>query len=290
MDKIHFYLPDFYYRDYMNLILYEMIQNYPDFFYENIEISAVYGCFPGSIWNGGRIALGNCKKENIISTIKDHNDKGIALRYTFTNPVLEEKHLYDTFCNLCMELGDNGKNEVLVNSPILEEYIRKNYPGYRMISSTTKCLELVIQVSEEAEKDFALVVLDNSFHNREKLFTLENKERYEIIVNSYCQDSCPRRREHYEAVGRAQLEFSDTDFEECPFINRDFYEIMNNRSFITVEDLYGKYYNAGFRHFKLDGRGFNLYKVAESYMYYFVKPEYRDMVRQSYLKMIERFR
>lgn len=32
-----------------------------------------------------------------------------------------------------MELGNNGMNEVLVNSEILEKYIRENYPKYNLI-------------------------------------------------------------------------------------------------------------------------------------------------------------
>ncbi len=271
MDKIYFYLPDFYYRFYINLILHGLMQKYPECFYENVEIGAVYGCFPGAIWNEGRISLGSCKKEKIIYTLEEFNERGIPLRYTFTNPMLEEKHLYDTFCNLCMELGNNGMNEVLVNSPILEEYIRKNYPRYKIISSTTKCLRTAEDVKLELSRDYSLVVLDNSFNNTDRIFSLEDREKYEIIVNSYCQDDCPRREEHYRAIGKAQLEYTGTSFDECPSINRDFYDLMNNRSFITAPDLYGKYHDAGFKHFKLDGRAFNQYKVVESYMYYMVK-------------------
>jgi collagenase-like PrtC family protease len=62
---------------------------------------------------------------------------------------------------------------------------------------------------------------------------------------------------------------------------------MQNHSFVTVEDLYKKYVPAGFSNFKLEGRAFNKYKIAESYMYYLVKPEYRDMVRVGFLRMID---
>lgn len=289
MNEIKFYLPDFYNRYYINLILHGLKLQYGDCFYENVEMGAVYGCFPGSIWNGGRISLGSCKKEDMNYIINEFNERGIPIRYTFTNPMLEEKHLYDTFCNLCMELGNNGFNEVLVNSPLLEDYIRKNYPKYKIISSTTKCITEVKDVKREAEKDYYLVVLDNSFNNAEKLFTLDNPEKYELVANSYCRDSCPRRVEHYEAVGRSQLEFSSSQFDECNSINRDFYDLMKNRSFITTEDIFGKYYEAGFRHFKLDGRAFNQYKLVESYMYYLVKPEHRDVVRLALLRGMEKF-
>jgi collagenase-like PrtC family protease len=289
MDQINFYLPDFYHRYYINLILHGLKLQYEDCFYDKVNIGAAYGCFPGSIWNGGRISLGSCKKDDITFILNEFNERGLSLRFTFTNPVLEEKHLYDTFCNLCMELGNNGMNEVLVNSPVLEAYIRKNYPKYKIISSTTKCITEVKDVKRETEKDYYLVVLDNSFNNADKLFTLENKEKYELVANSYCKDSCSRRAQHYEEVGRSQLEFTGSKFDDCSSINRDFYDLMTNRSFITSEDIFGRYYEAGFRHYKLDGRAFNQYKVVESYMYYLVKPEHRDVVRLALLRGMEKF-
>lgn len=289
MDPIYFYLPDFYYHSHINLIVHEMMYRYPEFFYKNIEIGAVYGCFPGTIWNGGRVVLGSCTKDQMKQTIQSYNERGIAIRYTYTNPVLEEKHLYDTYSNLTMELANDGRNEVLVNSPILEEYIRKNYPEYPVLSSTTKCLTRTEDIEEEVEKDYHLVVLDNSLNNTEKLFELPHKRKYELVANSYCRDCCPNRKEHYKVVGQCQLDFTSSTFDSCKFINRDFYEVMQDKKFITIEDIFGKYYEAGFRHYKLDGRAFNQYQVVESYMYYLVKPEYRDIVRLSLLKTMDRF-
>lgn len=192
----------------------------------------------------------------------------------------------DTYCNLCMEVGDNGKNEVLVNAPMLEEFIRMMYPRYSVISSTTKCLQRISEIENELKKDYSLVVLDSALNNTEELFRLKNREKIELIVNHYCMDNCPKREEHYRVIGRSQLEFCEPDFERCSNINRDFYEIMGNRSFISTEALYGEYYEAGFYNFKLDGRGFRKHKVLESFVYYLAKPEHRDRVRSLLLKII----
>jgi collagenase-like PrtC family protease len=286
MKKINFFLPDFYQRSYMNLMLLEIMHQYPQYFYKNIAVTSIYGTFPGAIWNGGRVTLGSCDSDTIKAVISDFNSRGIAIRYTFTNPLLEEKHLYDTFCNICMQLGDNGMNEVLVNSPVLEEYIRQNYPSYKIISSTTKCLRKDA-FSEELKKDYMLVVADSSLNNTKDLFDITPKEKIEILLDHFCQDDCPKREAHYRNVGKCQLEFRSEDFPDCPHIKRDFYDIMQNHSFVTVEDLYKKYVPAGFSNFKLEGRAFNKYKIAESYMYYLVKPEYRDMVRVGFLRMID---
>ncbi len=279
MDMINFFLPGFYENFRLLTLLADIMKEESDLFYENIRIGAVYGCFPGSIWNGGRVILGSCTKREMEYVIEEYNRRNIAVRYTFTNPLLEKVHLLDTYCNLCMEMGDNGRNEVIVNSPLIEDFIRRVYPGYSLISSTTKCLNDLNSVNQELEKDYKLVVLDSAMNNTDILFGMNHKKKIELIANHYCADNCPRRKAHYEAVGRCQLEFSELDFEKCSNIRRDFYQIAENRSFISADDLYGRYYDAGFCNYKLDGRGFDKYKVIESFVYYLVKPDHRDKVR-----------
>ncbi|MCD7825702.1 MAG: hypothetical protein LUH14_07075 [Clostridiaceae bacterium] len=264
------------------------MKQYPNYFYDGISIGAAYGCFPGAIWNGGRVILGSCTKQEMEYTISELNRRGIAVRYTFTNPILEKWHIADTFCNLCLELGDNGQNEVIVNSALLEDYIRKAFPSYNIISSTTKCISDTTQVKKELQKDYTLVVIDSALNNTEQLFSLEPKEKIELIANHYCADNCPKRQMHYEAVGKSQLTFSEIDFPACPNINRNFYQVMKERSFISTELLYGKYRDAGFCNFKLDGRAFHAYKVLESFVYYLILPEFRDQVRHFALKEVYR--
>lgn len=288
MDKIKFYLPGFYNKFALNELIINMLNEYPECFYDNIEIGAVYGCFPGSLWNGGRVCPGYTRREQVLGVLKEYNDRGIPCRFTFTNSLLEEKHLYDTFCNMCLKLADNGMNEILVNSPLLEEYIRKNYPGYKIILSTTREIKTVEGIEKEALKDYYIIVLDKSFNNTDKLEKLKDRNKYEILADSFCMDACPDSTKHYREVSRAQLEFDSADFPMCRAINRDFYEFLGNETFITVEDLYGKYFQMGYNKFKLDGRAFNVYTVMESYMYYLVKPLHRDRVRLSVLKALER--
>lgn len=287
--KTYFYLPEFYGRMPMQLLLHGLMQEYPECFYDDIEIGAVYGTFPGAIWNGGRTILGECDKEQMEYVLQEYNNRGIPVRFTFTNCLLEEKHLFDTFCNLIMKLADNGMNEVLVNSPLLEEYIRREYPGYKVISSTTKQLRTQQQVLAELEKGYEMIVLYKAMNGTQEMFDLPQKEKFEILVDSFCMDDCPNSRAHYEAASKAQLNFDKMKFQSCPAINRDFYEFMENKSFITVEELYGRYREAGFMHFKLDGRAFNEYTVLESYMYYLVKPQERDRVRLAILKALDKF-
>lgn len=54
---------------------------------------------------------------------------------------------------------------MLVVSPILEAYIRKNYPGFTINSSTCKEIRGIEGVNEELKKDYGLVVLDYNLNN-----------------------------------------------------------------------------------------------------------------------------
>jgi hypothetical protein len=277
--RINIFLPGFYENFRSIIFLHDWMEQEPELFNDGMRIAAAYGCFPGNIWNGGRVIIGIASKDDIQYAIQEYNSRGIAIRYTYTNPCLQQFHLLDTYCNLCMQLADNGKNEVLVNSDILEDFIRINYPNYKIISSTTKCLYDLKLIEDELEKDYHLVVLDSAMNNTEKLFELNHKEKIELIVNHYCADNCPRRKEHYKLVGEAQLEYDSVVF-PCENIKRSFLEIQKNSSFISPEMIYDKYLNAGFHNFKLDGRGFKRDKVLESFAFYLAKPEYRSMVQE----------
>ena len=79
------------------------------------------------------------------------------MRFTWTNSLLTEEHLQDTYCNLIMRLADNGMNQVLVNTPVLEQYLRQKYPGYQYISSTTKRILDPEKLRDELKKDYFMV-------------------------------------------------------------------------------------------------------------------------------------
>ena len=100
--------------------------------------------------------------------VKNINDLGIPVRYTFTNPIIFEEDLDDPYCNFCMSVGDNGMNEVLVFSPVLEEYIRKNYPSFKIDSTTCKELKTVDDLNNELEKDYNYDLLQKANEMQQK--------------------------------------------------------------------------------------------------------------------------
>lgn len=274
-EKINFYLPDFYNNAPLYVMIADFIEHIPQWFYDDFKIAAAYGSFPNCIWNGGRVYYDRVTRHDMDHVIEELNKRGIAVRYTFTNPLIEEKHLDDTLCNIALEAGNNGMNEVLANTQVLEDYIRTNYPNYKLISSITKCIRTIEATEEELKKDYYLVVLDSSLNKDERIFRLENRDRLELLVNHACRLNCPRREAHYKEVGNAQLTFSESNF-ACPHIGKTFEELMKGEHVISRELMMNRYIPGGFKHFKLDGRAFLQETLVDSIVHYLVLPEYQE--------------
>lgn len=284
-NKIYFYLPDFYYKFNLNIELIKMLDEHPEYFYDNIAIGAVYGTFPGAIWNGGRVMIGGTTTlDNISETISAFNNLNIPVRFTFTNCLIDEKHIYDTYCNLIMDCANNGKNEVLVNAPVLENYLREKYKDFKYVLSTTRCERDIAKINAYC-LDYDLVVTDYRDNlNYDFLSELKSKEKIELLINAYCNPDCKRRYDHYNKISNNQLNFTQAEPFLCEIYQKDFYEILANKTVIKVDDIYNKYVNMGFSNFKIEGRTLHSMDIIESYVYYLVKPEFKDLVRCKLVK------
>ena len=280
--EVYWHLPGLCNFRVINQILLNLMKDYPSKFREGYKIGSVYGTFPGAIWNGGRAVFGTAYKGDIDRVIKIYNSRGVPVRFTWTNTLLEDKHNLDTYCNLVMKLADHKKNQVLVNAPSLEEYIRKEYPDFAVISSTTKRLTDPAAIKAEVEKDYYLVVLDYDLnHNEEVLKELEPvADKIEILVNEICAPNCPKRAEHYRAESLSQLEFDQATNFKCPHQNakRGFNESMKRPAFISNEEI-GSYIDRGYVNFKIVGRGLSPEFLMDSYAYFLAKDEHREFIR-----------
>lgn len=288
-DTIYFYLPDFYICYDLNAELLARMQEAPEHFRDNIKIGAIYGCFPGSLWNGGRTYLGGVDKAAVEECIHRYHTNEMPIRFTWTNPIInEEKYLCDSFCNMVTALAENKNNEILVNTEILESYLRETYPGYQYISSTTKRLTDITDVNEELEKDYKLVVLDYDLnHDWDKLNQIADKGRCEILVNPTCNPKCPYRKEHYIQQGIIQRDHGgkmEEHIDTCPSMIRMHHEIKQLPCYISWDSIISEYVPAGFRHFKIEGRGKIPYKIVEDYLDYLVKEEYQEEERDNLMK------
>lgn len=280
----------------VNVTLADMLRESPEFFREGFEIASYFGS-PAVKWNGGRMILGPYYPDRTKTLLDAYNSRGIPYRFTFTNPSVTEADLEDRDCNELLNMADNGMNEAIVNSPILEEYIRKTHPNMKLTSSTCKCIRSIEEVKAELAKPYSLVVLDYNFNNDfdtlEKL-TPEERKRCEILINPRCVPNCPRRKEHYKYIGDVQIKINEmrqmtpqqrSEIKEWDCKYRVFNPFAEEPTplQISADDVFGKYTEMGFENFKIEGRATNPVVISEQIVRYLAKPEKLDEARYIFL-------
>ncbi|MCR5467587.1 MAG: hypothetical protein K6F37_01390, partial [Lachnospiraceae bacterium] len=288
-----------------------LYREHREYFYDWCEIGSIYGAPGDCLWGGGRVGFGEAKARDVVSLMREY---GISARLTFSNSLLNEKHLDDRDCNkLCVAFMNtstqnsrktlrtegvlqNGgtrhtdglvQNGVKVHSDLLMDYIRKEYPGFYFVSSTTKVLTDFRDFEKELKRqEFKYVVpdfrLNRDFKELDSLPD-ELKGKVEFLCNECCWFECYDRKACYENVSRKSLG------EECedhvcvsPTANRGyrFSDAMKNPGFIGIEDIKHKYMPMGFSQFKIEGRSLGSAVVLEMLLYYITKPEYRLNIRE----------
>lgn len=294
-ETVYWHLPGICFFGMINHVLFDTMKRFPDMFMDGYKIASVYGSFPGAIWNGGRNIFGgkNTQKE-IEQVIKSYNALGIPVRFTWTNVLLEDSHCYDTYCNMIMDAGNNGMNQVLVNRPVLEEYIRVNYPNYKIVSSTTKRILNLDRLIDEISKDYHLVVLDYDLNHDDKVIKklVPYADRIEILVNETCQAHCPDRVRHYKEISKYQLDNDTSIHFVCSDPNPDkhtFNGTMKCVSFMTNDDI-AEYVKKGYKNFKIVGRNGTQELYIDSLVYFLVKPEYKDFIHKYLTDILEKMR
>lgn len=264
---------------------------------DNVVIDSVFGS-PTCIWNGGRTLANTYYNKKQLQNIHDTYAKlGVKVRFIFTNPFLNEHDLYDRFCNLLMTIFQDLSPEVVVNSQILEDYLRDKYPTLSFISSTTKRLRYSEEQLKEFEHDYKFICLDYDYnYDFEFLDSIQKDERdrVEILINSVCPKECDFRVLHQEFSAKRQLEYDcddDCDDSEpfyigCPLMKRSIdipsskhgytRDYLNGTNYIFPQDL-NMYIDKGYNHFKIQGRELTVSQMLAEFLPYLIKPEFYPM-------------
>ena len=282
---INFYLPGISKSLGLNIITVKIMKEYPTLFRENAKISAFFGEFPVSLWNGGRSTYRETKynKEDIDSSIALMKHYGIDVCFTFSNMLITEADLNDEFCNYCLQAAHNEKNAIILTSPLLEQYIRENYPKYQIISSTCKCIQTWDRLNKELDKNYNLVVVDYNFNHDPRLFEIKQKEKCEILINPKCKPNCDCRYQHYMTLSKIQKQLAwNVNHDEkkevssyiCPYSH---YNLDENG--ISPDELWNTYVPAGFSNFKIQGRTADAQWLINTYCKYLVKPEFFEFIK-----------
>ena len=264
-----------------------LYREHREYFYDWCEIGSIYGAPADCLWGGGRVGFGEADAAEAAALMRAY---GISARLTFSNSLLRPEHLADKRCNaLCALFEHNGaaQSGVILASDLLLEYLRRNYPGFYFVSSTTKALTEFDRLAAELRRsEFRYVVPDFRLNKAfEQLDALpdEYRRKLEFLCNECCWFACPERRACYENVSRRNLG------EDCPehvcasptaARGYRFSDAMQNPAFIGVGDIRNIYLPHGFTQFKLEGRSLGSAVVLELLLYYLTKPEYQLRVRE----------
>lgn len=258
-----------------------------EYFYEWCDIGSVYGAPADSLWGGGRVGSGENDVREVSALMRAY---GVSSRLTFSNSLLRAEHLSDRKCNaLCALFQHNGKaeNGIIICSDLLLEYIRKHYPGFYFVSSTTKVITDWKCLAAELDREEYRYVVPDFRLNRdlEKWHALPAaaKDKVEFLCNECCWYGCNDRKACYENVSRKVLGEDCPDHRCCSPDAGDGYvfsKAKRNPGFIGTKDIQNVYLPMGFTNFKIEGRTLGSALILEFLLYYMTKPEYQLEVRE----------
>ena len=284
IDYAYFHLPGLYefYDFYIEFL--PIYFNHREFFYDFCKIGSIYGSPKDCAWSGGRTSDADTSNNDVLDLMKKY---GISCRLTFSNSLIKESNLSDLKCNNLCSLFNDENNGIIIYSDLLLDYIKKNYPKFYFVSSTTKVITNFEGLLKELNnKDFKYVVPDfrlNKAFDKFKSLNQRQKDKMEFLCNECCYIGCKDRKQCYENVSRKNLGLEPID-DVCKAPNLDygysFSKAKKNPSFISLDDIKNKYMPLGFSNFKIEGRGLGSALLLEFILYYMIKPDYQINVRE----------
>lgn len=283
----HFHLPGlFEFYDLYRVFL-PLFYEHREYFYSWCSIGSIYGAPADCLWGGGRVGFGDNSASEVSGLMRDFE---LSARLTFSNSLLRPEHLSDRRCNMLCEMFQHSKtaeNGIILHSDLLLDYLRRAYPGFYFVSSTTKVItDFNLLYAELNREEFRYVVPDFRLNrNFTKWNTLSEvqKAKAEFLCNECCWFGCRSRKQCYENVSRKVLGEDCSDY-KCTSADAGegyvFSKAMENPGFISVEDIQNLYMPMGFSEFKIEGRSLGSALILEFILYYMTKPEYHLKVRE----------
>ena len=246
-----------------------------DFFRQvfGVRVPALVHGAPLCLWNSGRVLPKLiCTAEQIRDAGLAYTRRGISVDLTFSNHLLTEKHLADETGNAILKFFERNNpargNGVIMASDALYGHVKKNYPTLRTVSSIIKVtvehgrgkLDYYRRLAERYDK---VMIHPDDAWNFDLLEKLEDKSRYEILVNEYCVRNCRIRHLHYRSLSNSALDYfgaKDTEFDKlfpnngCSDMRGLMCDPDHGSSALALDEI-RRLHELGFRKFKVQGRG-----------------------------------
>jgi hypothetical protein len=245
---------------------------------------------PDVIWNGGRINNGVRFHDDAEKYFKSLNARGIGVFLTFTNLVLEKKHLDDDQANRVLDCLDEtcGLNGVIVANDLLSDYLRDKKPGLKQVCSVVKSFvenpEGRTDWYREMQRRFDRVVVHTDHMFDLNFLDTLDRSKSEILITEECLHNCPNRQRHQMLISQYNLNRSPELYEEMqqlkktsckggPAILNDEKALMNARSCFLTRAEVKAIYDMGFRDFKISGRRKPVGGLAWNLVHFLFNPD-----------------
>lgn len=278
--KINYYCPEFLRSKNIYRKLFYYKENYPEIFYDDVNLKAIFGSFRNMLWNGGAVFTGEKNfLPEVIETRDFYRELNIPLQLTLTNSQITKNNLNDIYCNDILKIMENDLNEVMVSTDLMYNYIKNNYPKYkinRSIVNTPNDYNWELALDEKYDK----IVMPRRHVKDLKYLANINKQyrnRIEILCNDRCPLDCPMIYSHYKLFEELTINGGPDKKSALKCQNEKINNSLFNRDFssqITYTDIINNYIPLGYTEFKLSGRG-NIYNMIMSLTLYFIKPEFQ---------------
>lgn len=280
MGAMRYTLPDFTVGLGLNLFFIDLSERSPAWFQDGVVIDSVYGCFPGCVLNGGRAFIRDRftpnQMEQALSLLAE---RGVKARLTLTNMLASEEDLEDGYLGEMLVLAARYGAEAIVYSDFVGDYVRDRF-GMKRVLSTTRAIDDVDELNRMAKRYDYVVLNYNRNKDRAFIDAIEDNDGIEVMVNEFCAYRCPHRQAHYLHNSEDQKNGSMRPF-ECAASKADFFDHKPAHPVIFTDDeVRALHDETGIGYFKIVGRGVAFQTVLESYVYYLVKPPYRDEVKR----------
>jgi hypothetical protein len=161
------------------------------------EIDSLFGFVERSTLYGGRVFL---RRELSERDVYQLNNAGIGVRLPMTNHYVERREYADN--KPLLKKYHRAGNSVICTNDELAQWIRDDFPDYRLDASVIKNVRSLEKI-EQAMELYDSVVLPMSMNeDLEFLETIEDKDKITLFANAGCALTCPSKI-CYVSISRA---------------------------------------------------------------------------------------
>ncbi len=243
----------------------------PQAFYERMNKLSFYFMFPYSIWSKSRTERNYIPFENIESDTNRYEDNGCAMYFEFENVDVKPENFQDRYSNLVLNTAKDKDSYAVVFNSDLARYIKENYSQIRLVQSEIKRNPYI-----EAPFEYGIIDYISYKNNKDKF---QNKASYILEVNSFCKNlyRCSN------LLSNNKLNYGIERPINCGDRLKTFEEMKKNELFVSIEEI-NKINDEGVENFLVKANCDERFEVLEAFLYYLIKPEYKDEIRLRFIK------